>query len=113
MRITEYKFGSISVDSNVYTNDIIILPDKIINNWWREKGHSLCRNDLKDVIPYNPEIIIIGCGYYSILKVPKKLIDEFKKEGITLMPLNSKNAVDFYNSQKDISKIIFGIHLTC
>jgi len=113
MEITEYKFGSITIDGRTYTGDIIIFPDSIKESWWREKGHSLCLKDINDVIQYRPDVFIMGCGYYSILKVPKNLFDELEAVGIKLIAFNSKKAVDYYNSLDNKSKVVFGIHLTC
>ena len=39
--IEEYKFGFIRIDGEEYRRDLVILPDKIIPDWWREKGHRL------------------------------------------------------------------------
>lgn len=33
--IERYSFGSISVGGRSYTSDLIVLPDRIVADWWR------------------------------------------------------------------------------
>jgi len=36
----------IAVDGGEETNDLILLPDRVVRNWWRQDGHALGRDDL-------------------------------------------------------------------
>jgi len=44
--IKRYVFGKMVVGNKVFTHDIIILPDRIISDWWRKEGHRLQLDDL-------------------------------------------------------------------
>jgi hypothetical protein len=61
-RIDGYRFGHIVVDGEEYTRDVIILPRRVIPNWWREEGHALVLNDLGDVLDELPGRLIVGTG---------------------------------------------------
>ena len=49
-RIDRYEFGRIVVNGNEHTRDLIILPDRVVGNWWRRDGHALVTEDLRDVL---------------------------------------------------------------
>ena len=38
-RLGDYAFGRLTVDGAEHTRDLIVLPDRVVGDWWR-KGHS-------------------------------------------------------------------------
>ncbi|MFQ6072444.1 MAG: MTH938/NDUFAF3 family protein, partial [Methanosarcinales archaeon] len=69
-KIDQYSFGNMIISNERFTSDLIIFPDKILENWWRKEGHSLHPEDLKDVIEYKPKLLIVGTGKYGSMKIP-------------------------------------------
>ena len=65
--IDSYRFGLIVVNGKNYTSDVIILLDKVKDNWYRKTGHQLHLDDLSEVIAENPEVLIVGTGASSSL----------------------------------------------
>jgi hypothetical protein len=61
-RIDHYKFGRIVVDGCQKTKDLIILPDRVVRNWWRKDGHALVLKDLADVLNELPGHLVVGTG---------------------------------------------------
>jgi pimeloyl-ACP methyl ester carboxylesterase len=49
-RIEGYRFGRIVVDGEEQTRDVIVLPDRVVTNWWRADGHKLVLADLEAVL---------------------------------------------------------------
>ena len=47
--IDSYQFGEIVISGKEYSSDVIIFPDRVIDNWWRETGHELCLEDITEV----------------------------------------------------------------
>jgi hypothetical protein len=47
-RIDQYEFGRIVVDGREETRDLIILPGRVVRNWWRRDGHALVLDDLAE-----------------------------------------------------------------
>ena len=45
-RIEGYRFGHLVVDGEEQTRDVIVLPDRVLTNWWRADGHRLVLADL-------------------------------------------------------------------
>ena len=40
-KIDDYDFGRIVVDGVEQTRDVILLPGRVVPNWWRHDGHTL------------------------------------------------------------------------
>lgn len=114
MEIEKYEFGEIVIGGKKYTRDLIIFPDRIRENWWREKGHSLCMKDLKEVIDYKPEILIIGTGYSGVMRVPESLIQEIERIGIKVIVKPTKEVLAIFNEFiKKNKNAVCALHLTC
>ena len=112
MYISSYSFGKIYIDDKEYNNDLIIFPDKIKTNWWRDKGHLLQMKDLEAVIKYNPPKLIIGTGKFSKMKVPKRLIEKLEKKGIDVEVYKTNKAVQEFNKD-NTKKTVCALHLSC
>ncbi|MEO0254757.1 MAG: MTH938/NDUFAF3 family protein [candidate division WOR-3 bacterium] len=114
MKIEKYDFGEIIINGKKYTRDLIIFPDKIKENWWRKEGHSLCIEDLKEVIEYKPEILIIGTGYSGVMEVKEEVIKELERNNIKVIIKKTKEAVNIFNEYMDRNKkVVCALHLTC
>jgi uncharacterized protein len=61
-RIRDYRFGHVIIDGEAHARDVIVLPSRVVANWWRREGHSLVLDDLDDVIAELPRTLIVGCG---------------------------------------------------
>ncbi|GAG72625.1 unnamed protein product [marine sediment metagenome] len=47
--INSYSFGTITIDNNKFSKDLIIYSDKISSNWRRKTGHLLTETDFRDI----------------------------------------------------------------
>lgn len=112
-RIDDYRFGRIAIDGHTYTNDVIILPDQILPNWWRNEGHELAMEDLQQVLNSEPEMLIIGQGAYSRMKVPVEVREQLQAMGIELRITSTDEACKVYNQERQDSRTIAALHLTC
>ena len=114
MRISEYEFGRIAIDGKTYTSDVIIAPEKVIDSWWRKEGHNLNIEDLDDIVKANPEILIIGTGYFGRMDVPDETKQYLEDHGIKVRPSKTGDAVTEFNElQKKCAHIVAALHLTC
>ncbi|NWF97512.1 MAG: hypothetical protein HXY52_01050 [Nitrospirae bacterium] len=111
--IEHYSFGKILIQGKQYTSDVIIYPDRVDASWWREKGHELSIDDLKDVFNVKPEIIVIGTGYLGLMKVPQKTIGYIETKGIKVYIERTSRAVDIFNRLQKNLKVVATLHLTC
>jgi len=112
--IESYKFGQISINGKNYSSDLIIFEDYIYDSWWRKEGHNICIDDIKEIIDKKPDVLIIGTGYFGLMKVPQKLIKNIKSSGIKqVIVKKSGEACNEYNKLYKTNKIIAAFHLTC
>lgn len=111
MQIDSYSFGKIIVDGKTYNNDIIVYPDHIKSSWWRKQGHKLHLDDLKDVIEYNPEHLIIGTGNSGLMKVPEEVKNNLHEKNIYLSIAKTSKAVVLFNNNN--TNTVAALHLTC
>ncbi len=109
--IESYEFGKIKIAGKVYTSDVIVFPGRVLSNWWRKEGHKLSVEDLKEIIDFKPEVLIVGTGYYGRMEVPEETKKFLEKNGIELMYAPTQQAVKIFN---EITKKKAGaFHLTC
>ena len=71
--INSYSFGTITIDGNKFSKDLIIYPDHINSNWRRKTGHLLTEDDIAEILDYKPEVLIIGIGASGLMKVDDKI----------------------------------------
>ena len=111
--IDEYGFGRITVDGREYRTDVRILPDRVLDSWWRQEGHRLCLEDLEEAIACRPEALVIGQGKPGLLKVPPELTEELRRRGIEVFVAPTERAVAEYNRLCGGKKTVAALHLTC
>ncbi len=113
MKIEHYSFGKIIIDGRTYTSDLIIFPDRVNSHWWRKEGHFLQLDDLKEVITEIPEAIVIGTGYYGVMKISDEVISKLKSLKIDVHVARTTEAVTLFNELCKKRKTIACLHLTC
>lgn len=111
--IEDYHFGEITIDGKKYRKDLVVLPDRIIDNWWRDRGHLLEIKDLDPVMQDKPEVLVIGQGAYSRLRVPDEIRSSLEHLGIELYTLPTPEACEKYNQLSQKRPTAAALHLTC
>lgn len=112
VRIESYEFGRIVVNGREERRDLIILPSRIVPNWWRREGHSLVVEDLDAVIEELPERLIVGTGASAQMRPDPSAIRSLEDRGITVEQLPTNEAVERYR-QLDPARTAAALHLTC
>jgi len=112
--ITDYSFGKIVVGGKEHTEDLIVFPDRIKTDWWLKKRHLVSLEDLKEVLDFEPEILVIGTGDSGLMKVPLSVQQAIKEKGIKLFCTNTHQARPIFNNLLNQGKKVAGaFHLTC
>jgi hypothetical protein len=107
-----YRFGRLVVDGTEETKDVIVLPDRVVRNWWRIDGHSLQLEDLDDVLEKLPERLIVGTGANQRMRPDPDLLRGLKDRGVEVEVLPTDRAVKRYG-ELDPAKTAVALHLTC
>jgi hypothetical protein len=111
-RIQDYTFGRIVVDGQEETRDVIVLPDRVIRDWWRRDGHALVLEDLEQVLDELPERLIVGTGAYGRLEPNPDAIAELERRGVHVEALPTEEAVRRYGALNPAATAA-ALHLTC
>jgi hypothetical protein len=111
-RIESYSFGHIVVDGQEATNDVIVLPSRVVHNWWRRDGHSLVLDDLRDVLDELPSRLVLGTGAYGRMHPDPQALEELRERGIEVEALPTEQAVRRYG-ELDAAHAAAALHLTC
>jgi len=111
-RIEEYRFGRIVVDGEEQTRDLILLPDRIVTNWWRAEGHRLVLDDLGDVLEELPRHLLVGTGAYGQMRPEPETLEWLQERGIAVEALPTGEAVRRYG-ELDPRRTAAALHLTC
>ena len=113
-RIESYSFGEIVINGKTFRQDVIVFPHRIIDSWWRKQGHSLCMDDLRDVLDSDVETLVVGTGAYGVMSVPREVKDALGERGIECVAKRTKEATEVFNELIDHGKAVAGaFHLTC
>jgi hypothetical protein len=111
-RVEGYRFGRLVVDGEEQTRDVIVLPDRVVTNWWRAEGHRLALADLGEVIDELPERLVVGTGAYGQMRPDAEALDQLRQRGVDVEALPTEEAVRRY-SELDPSRTAAALHLTC
>ena len=111
--IDSYDFGEIVIDGKRYTSDVIIYPDRVKDQWWRDEGHQLRTDDVREVLAAKPDVIVVGTGEPGIMRVLPETERLINSKGIELIIQTTKEACQTYNRLSSSQKVIGLLHLTC
>jgi hypothetical protein len=111
--IDSYRFGQIVINGRKYTSDVIISPDRVQGDWWRDESHELALKDIAGVIDENPEILLVGTGASNLMKVLPEVEQEAEARHIQLIVQPTGEACDIYNQLAPTQRVVAAFHLTC
>lgn len=111
-RIRDYLFGHVVVDGQTHTRDLIVLPARVVANWWRREGHSLVLEDLAEVIDELPERLLVGAGATSQMRPDPGALEALRRRGIEVEVLATTKAVRRF-AECDPARTAAALHLTC
>ncbi|KXB00080.1 hypothetical protein AKJ42_01810 [candidate division MSBL1 archaeon SCGC-AAA261C02] len=111
--IESYSFGKIVIDGQRYTNDVIIFPNRVKDDWWRKEGHSLHPEDLEEVMEEEPEVLVVGKGHSGLVTIPEETKKFIESRGIDLIAKPTEEACEEFNELSKTKKVVAALHLTC
>jgi hypothetical protein len=111
--IQSYRFGRMVVGGESHTRDLILLPERVVTNWWRKDGHRLDVDDLQEVLSATPDVLVVGTGAYGLMKVPPETRQAIEDAGIRLQVARTGEAWQIYNDLRENRPTAGAFHLTC
>jgi hypothetical protein len=111
-RIENYEFGHVVVDGEEHTRDVVVLPERVEENWRRRDGHGLVLEDLDNVLDELPGRLILGTGAYGRMQPDPRALDQLRARGVDVEVLPTGDAVRRYEAL-DPARTAAALHLTC
>lgn len=112
--ITDFAFGRISADGQIFNNHIKIIQDKLVPNWWRKIGHTVEIEDVQDVLDSDSEILVIGQGQPGYMKIADSLRQHLADRNIKLIEEPTARAIETFNRlHKEGRRVAGGFHVGC
>jgi hypothetical protein len=111
-RIEDYTFGRIVVDGEEHRRDLIVLPGRVVGNWWREDGHGLVLSDLQEVLDELPPRLVVGTGASGRMRPDPETLRMLGERGIDVRVALTPDAVRLFG-ESDPATTAAALHLTC
>jgi hypothetical protein len=111
-RIDHYEFGRIVIDGREESRDLIVLPNRVVRNWWRRDGHALVLGDLVEVLDELPAHLVVGTGADGRMRPDSDTVQQLEERGVTVEALPTGQAVRRFG-ELDPARAAAALHLTC
>jgi hypothetical protein len=111
-RLADYSFGRLVVDGQEHRRDVVVLPDRVLADWWRRDGHALVIDDLAEVLDELPERLVVGTGQDGRMRPDPETVEALRSRGIEVEVLRTPEAVRRY-AECDPAATAAALHLTC
>lgn len=110
--IEGYGFGRVTIHGREETRDVIVLPERVVRDWWRKDGHELVLEDLDEVLDELPGHLLVGTGAYGRMRPDPTTLEALRTRGIAVEVLPTAEAVERYG-ELDPRTTAAALHLTC
>lgn len=112
--IEDYQFGMMTIRGRKHTRDLKVVDGQVVEAWWRKEGHSVCGEDVADVLGAKPEVFVVGTGQPGLMQVTPELRSILTEVHIDLVEEPTAHAVSTFNALLRKGKRVAGaFHLTC
>jgi hypothetical protein len=117
--ISNTTFGSIAIEEKEYDYDVVInlagevkKRRKKLSKQVYGTSHTVSLDEAAYIYENGTEVIIIGSGQYGVLKLSNEASAFFKDNGVKVILMPTKEAVDIWNFEKT-GKMVGLFHVTC
>jgi uncharacterized protein len=94
--ITAYGLGFVEINKQKYTQNLIVMPDKLIVDWPATDFPSLCAELFMQIAELKPEVALLGTGETHQFAHPK-LYQTLTAQGIPMECMTTAAACRTYN----------------
>jgi len=116
IKIDDYKFGVITINSKDYKEDVIITINGDIAKRKTElskNNHEFSKKEIADVLKQDPEVLVIGTGKSGVAEVKPEAEKLCKEKNVKLEAKPTSQAIGRFNWHQGKHKVAAIFHLTC
>lgn len=103
--------GKLLFNGKLSRSDTIVYKDHIDNRWWINNRTYIDICDLDDVFAANPEVVIVGLGFFNPVKISDGAVEALKLKGIEVIINDAEKAAEKFNEMVEKKKTIGLFHL--
>ena len=96
-QIRAFKPGAIQVNETIYSESLIIMPEKLIEHWSPQTSDQLSSASFAEIIALKPDILLIGTGA-TLIFLPVEMYGDLINQGIGVEVMNTSAACRTYNA---------------
>lgn len=112
--ISSFKFGSITINRKKYEHDVTVTWQGKVKVAQLSTKHLFGEDEIMQLVFERPEIIIVGTGTDSCVKLAPEVSKFTDEKDIALMDMPTKHAIKEFNQlARAGEKVIAYIHVTC
>ncbi len=114
--IESYSFGSMVVDGEKYSDDLMIHDGEVKSGWVRGRGHLLRPGDLTWIVDRQPDLLVVGTGSSGRMRIGDGVGKFLADKGIDIWSGKTKKAADHFNDERKErgeEEVAGAFHLTC
>lgn len=112
--IDSTDFGSITINSKRYNNDVIVSYKDVIREGKTQKRHLISKKDLDILLKEKPDVVVIGTGQDGYLQISSDVFNFSKQKGIEFFDLETPEAIKKFNQlYASGRKVVCYMHVTC
>ena len=113
-KVESYQFGRIVINGKMYDSDVIIFPDRVQDDWWRENSHKLSLEEAGKIFAEHPEVLVVGTGAFGRMKVLSEVQQAANTRDIQLVVQPTSEACETFNRLSPSRRaVVAALHLTC
>jgi uncharacterized protein len=94
--IRSYSDQGIMVNDTLYRNNLLLLPDRLIEKWGKERPEDLAASDFEQILELSPDLVLLGTGEKQLFPAPG-LYQSLIAAGIGLEVMTTPAACRTYN----------------
>jgi len=112
--IDSTDFGSITINSKRYNNDVIVSYKDVVREGKTQKRHLISKKDLDILLKEKPDVVVIGTGQDGYLQISPDVFNFSKQKGIEFFDLETPEAIKKFNQlYASGRKVVCYMHVTC
>lgn len=109
MQIDNYSYGRLRIKERVYEEDLVVFPDKVSTNWSRKEEERIAPVDIRDVLDYQPELLVVGQGDSPVMELTPDTKRVLFQLGIPWVAAANDDAVAMFNDYEQERKKVVGL----
>ena len=105
------SMGKLLFNGKLSRSDTIVYKDHIDSRWWINNRTYIDVCDLEDVFAEEPDVVVVGVGFFNPVTIADQAIETMKSKGIEVIVEKAEKAAEIFNEMVEKRKTVGLFHL--